>query len=132
MSTVSPSSSNRVTVSSAHRRLVTVDRRGRKPCCFVVSSDNWDKWDSSFSLRITSRILQTTDVRLMGLSCLGSVVGGGGLFATGVTITGRQSSGAWAVWSERLNIRASTGAMWELGALRTLGKSPSGPVKANQ
>ncbi len=56
----------------------------------------------------------------------GSVVRG--LFATGVTIARRQSSGTWAVWNERLNIRASTGAMWELRALRTLGKSPSGPA----
>ncbi len=47
----------------------------------------------------------------MGLNCLGSVVRG--LFATGVTIARRQSSETWAVWSERLNIRASTGAMWE-------------------
>ncbi len=76
---------------SADRRLVKVDRRVRKPCCFVVSSDNWDKWDNSFSLRIISRILQTTDVRLRGLNCLGSVVRG--LFATGVTIARRQSSG---------------------------------------
>ncbi len=49
MSTVPPSSTHRVTVSSAGRRFVTFDRRGRKPCCPVVSSDNWDKWDSSFS-----------------------------------------------------------------------------------
>ncbi len=56
----------------------------------------------------------------------GSVVRG--LFATGVTIARRQSSGTWAIWSERLNIRASKGAMWDLSALRTLGKSPSGPV----
>ncbi len=52
-----------------------------------------------------------------------------GLFATGVTIARRQSSGTWIFWSERLNIRASTGAMWELRALRTLGKSPSGPAQ---
>ncbi len=45
-------------------------------------------------------------------------------FATGVTVAWRQSSGTWAVWSERLNIRA----MWELMALGTLGKSPSGPA----
>ncbi len=68
--------------------------------------------------------MQTTDVRLMGLNCLGSVVRG--LFATGVTIARRQSSGTLAVWSERLNIRASTGAMWELRALRTLGKGVRG------
>ncbi len=53
-------------------------------------------------------------------------VGCAGAFVTGVTIARRISSGIWAVWSERLNIRASTGAMWELSALRTLGKSPSG------
>ncbi len=95
MSTVSPSSSHRVTVSSADRRLVKVDGLGRKPCCLVVSSENLDKRDSSFSLRIISRILQMTDVRLMGLNCLGSVVRG--LFATGVTIARRYSSGIWAV-----------------------------------
>ncbi len=63
-------------------------------------------------------------MRLTGLNCLGSVVRG--IFATGVTIARRQSSGTWAVWNERLNIRASTGEMWELRALRTLGKRPSG------
>ncbi len=97
-----PSSSHRVTVSSADRRLVTVDWRGRKPCCFVVSSESWGKWDSSFSLRIVSRILQTTDVRLTGLNCLGFVVRG--LFTTGVTIARDQASGTWAVWIERLAI----------------------------
>ncbi len=61
-----------------------------------------------------------------GSELLGSVVRG--LFATGVTIARRQSSGTWAVWSERLNIRASTGAMWRLSALRTLGKGSSGPA----
>ncbi len=66
---------------------------------------------------IVSRILIATDVRLIGLNCLGSVMRG--LFATGITIARRLSSGTWAVWSERLNIRASTGAMWELKALRT-------------
>ncbi len=69
-------------------------------------------------MRIVSRILQTTDV--MGLNCLGSVVRG--LFATGVTIARRQSSGTWAVWTERLNIQASTEGMYELSALRTLVK----------
>ncbi len=53
-----------------------------------------------------------TDVRPMGLNCLESVVWG--LFATGVTVARRQSSGTGAVWSERLNIRASTGAMLDL------------------
>ncbi len=56
----------------------------------------------------------------------GSVVRG--VFATGVTIARHQSSGTWAIWSEILNIRASTGEMWELRALRALGKSPSGPA----
>ncbi len=42
----------------------------------VVSSESWDERDSSFSLRIVSRILQTTDVSLMGLNRLGSVVRG--------------------------------------------------------
>ncbi len=91
MPTVSPSSSHPVTVSSADRSLVKVDQRGRKPCCLVVSSESWDKLDSSFSLRIVSGILQTTDVRLMGLNCLGSVVRG--LFATGLTIARHQSQG---------------------------------------
>ncbi len=39
----------------------------------------------------------------------GSVVQG--VFATEVTIARRQSSGTWAVWTEMLNIRASTWAM---------------------
>ncbi len=115
MSTVSPSSSHRETVSLADRRFVTVDRRGRKPCCLVISSESWDRGDSSFSLRIVLRILQTTDLRLKGLKVHESVVRG--LFTTGVTIVLRQSSGTWTVWIERLNIRASTVEMWDLRAL---------------
>ncbi len=49
--------------------------------------------------------------------------------ATGVTITRHQSSGIWAVWGEKLNIRESTMEIWELRALRTSGKSPSGPAR---
>ncbi len=37
----------------------------------------------------------------------------------GITIARRQFSGTSAVWSEKLNIRASTGEMWELRALRS-------------
>ncbi len=33
---------HRVTVSSVDKRFVVVDRRGRKPCCFVVSSESWE------------------------------------------------------------------------------------------
>ncbi len=71
-----PSSSHRLTVSTADKRFVTVDRRGRKPCCLAIRIEIWDTWDSNFSLRIVSRILQTTNVRLVCLNCLGSVVRG--------------------------------------------------------
>ncbi len=54
---------------------------------------------SGSSLRIVSRILQTTDVRLVGLNYLGSVVRG--VFATGLTVARCQSSGTWAVWNDR-------------------------------
>ncbi len=47
-----------------------------------------------------------------------------GVIATGITIARRQSSGTWAVWSERLNIRASAGAMWELRAFEDLREKP--------
>ncbi len=54
---------------------------------------------SGSSLRIVSRILRTTGVRLVGLNYLGSVVRG--VFATGFTVARRQSSGTWAVWNDR-------------------------------
>ncbi len=70
--------------------------------------------------------LQTTDVRLMGLNGFESAVRG--VFATGVTMAWRQSSGIWEVWRERLKMRESVGAMYGLRVLRALGKSPSGPA----
>ncbi len=78
------------------------------PCC---GSESRDKWDIGFFWRIVSK----TDLRLVGLNCLGSVV-------WGVTTAGHQSSGIWAVWSKILNIRASTMEKWELRALSSLGK----------
>ncbi len=70
-STALPSSSHFVINSSATRRLVRVERRGRKPCCRDVNNENWDKWARIFSLRIASSTLQTTDARLMGLNRFG-------------------------------------------------------------
>ncbi len=86
-----------------------MERRERKPCCCDVSKENWDKWARIFSLRIASNTLPTTDVRLMGLNRFGSAVRG--VFATGVTMTWRQSSGIWEVWRERLKMRESVGAI---------------------
>ncbi len=34
-----------------------------------------------------------------------------GVFATGITMAWRQSSGIWKVWRKRLNMRESVGAM---------------------
>ncbi len=91
------------------RRLVRVERRGRKPCCRDANNEKWDKWASIFSLRIASSTLQTTDVRLMGINRFGSAVRDA--FATGVTMALRQSSGIWEVWREMLKMRESVGAM---------------------
>ncbi len=49
--------------------MVRVERR---LSCHDVNNENWDKWASTFSLRIASSTLQTTDVRLMGLNRFGS------------------------------------------------------------
>ncbi len=57
------------------------------PCCPGISS---------FSLRIISRILQTTDVRLVGLICLGSVAQGVlrlGLLLRGANLLGPEQFG---------------------------------------
>ncbi len=75
----------------------------------AVNNENWDKWARIFSLRIASSTLQITDARLMGLNRFGSGVPG--VFATGVTMAWRQSSGIWEVWRERLKMRESVGAM---------------------
>ncbi len=82
--------------SSAARRLVRVERRGRKPCYREFNMETLDMWASIFSLGMASSTLQTTDVRLMGLNRFGSAVRG--VFATGVTMAWRQSSGIWEVW----------------------------------
>ncbi len=50
------------------------DRIGRNPSCLIVIKESSDKVQNSFSLRVVSRILQTTDVRLMGTNCLVFVV----------------------------------------------------------
>ncbi len=63
-----------VTVSSADIKSISVNQRGRKLCCPVAKRESLTKRDSSFSLRIVATTLQTADVRLMGLNCLGSVV----------------------------------------------------------
>ncbi len=47
-----------------------------------------------------------------------------GAIANGIFIARRQYSGTWAVWSERLNIRASTEAMWELRAFEGYREKP--------
>ncbi len=52
--------------------------------------------------------VRQTDVRLMGLNCLRSVVRG--LFLR-LGLLLREAP--MAVWSKRLNIWANTGAMWE-------------------
>ncbi len=70
--------------------------------CREVNNENLGKWASIFCLSITSRNLQTADVRLMGLNRFGSAVLGD--FATGVTTTWRQSSRTWEVWRERFNM----------------------------
>ncbi len=62
----------------------------------------------------------------MGLNRFGSAARD--VFATGVTMAWRQSSGIWEVWGERLKMRESVGAMWGLRVFRALGKSPSGPA----
>ncbi len=59
-----------------------------KPCCHAARNEIWDKRENSFSLRIDGGIVQSTDVRLMGLCCLASVKTG--VFATGVAIERRQ------------------------------------------
>ncbi len=83
-STALPLSSQFVINSSATRRLVRVERRGRKPCYRDVNNENWEKWSSTFSLRRASSTFQTTDVRLMGMNRFGSAVRG--VFAIGVTM----------------------------------------------
>ncbi len=87
MSIAFPSSIHFVINSSAARRLVSVERQGKKPCFRDVNNENWDNWASIFSLRIASITLQTIDVRLMGLNRFRSAVRGA--FATGVTMAWR-------------------------------------------
>ncbi len=113
---MSPSSNHRVTISSANSLLWSTDEGGSHVGLLSVAKVGIT--DTAVFLRVASKILQSTDVRLMGLNCLGSVVRV--VFATGVTIARRQSSGTWAVLSERLNILPSTGEMWEVRALRLL------------
>ncbi len=90
---MSNSSSHRAIICSADKRFVTVDQRERTSCCLVDSSESWDKRDSSFSLRIVSRILQTTDVRLMGLNGLGFVVWG--VLRLELPLRGANLQGPW-------------------------------------
>ncbi len=77
MSTVFPSSSRPVTVSSVDKRFVTVDRQGRKPCCLVIISESWDKQLFFEDFVNDGRTADGSD--LPWVCCAGG-------FATGVTI----------------------------------------------
>ncbi len=60
-------------------------------------------------MSIVSNALQTTETKLMGPNKLGSVVLGG--FATGATITRRQSLWICEVWGWRLKRQDNAGAI---------------------
>ncbi len=92
MSAVTPSSSHQVIVSSTDRRFVTIDRRGRKPCCLVAVAKVAINGSADF---LENRL--KTDLRLMGLNCLGSVVWG--ILQLGLLLRGTnlQGSGQFGV-----------------------------------
>ncbi len=72
---MSPSSSHRVIVSSAERRfcIQSIDEEGGYLALLTIGKFGTSK---TTALMIVSRISQTTDVRLVGMNCLGYVVRG--------------------------------------------------------